>query len=299
MAKGGRRQAGGGRVHGRSAAQARHSTRVSRSASGSKSAETRASPSERSRIRRRRPRSTFLSRAISSSILSGVNSRGILVGRARRRNRERIRSNSAFENPAQAPGKERRRADSCGHRFSMPPASVAEDRPSMACPKVCPRFSSARVPPSLSSCATISALISQQRRTARASVSPSFASSASACFSSHVKKAGSTIRAYLTTSARPARSSPVGQGLQRGHVGDHADRLMKHADHVLSEGVVYGRLASDGGVDLSEEGGGHLDEGDPTLIAAGHEARDVAHHPAAERDHHAVPRETRAQEAGP
>ena len=92
------------------------------------------------------------------------------------------------------------------------------------------------------------------------------------------------MRPYLTTSARPARSSRGGSVASVSSVGEHATRLVERADHVLAARVVDAGLAADRGVDLREQRGRHLHEVDAALVAGGGEAGHVADHAAAERD---------------
>ena len=56
-------------------------------------------------------------------------------------------------------------------------------------------------------------------------------------------------------------------------------------------------LAADGGIDLGQQGGGDLDEGDAALVAGGGKAGHVADHAAAQGDQGAVPTEAAPQEA--
>src|SRR5210317_10243 len=91
-------------------------------------------------------------------------------------------------------------------------ASPCSQRPypwtaSMAWPKVCPRLSNARIPCSVSSRATMSALISQLRVIACSRASVSRRNSAGSASSSQAKKSRSRINPYLNTSASPARYS--------------------------------------------------------------------------------------------
>ena len=61
-------------------------------------------------------------------------------------------------------------------------------------------------------------------------------------------------------------------------------------------GWLIHRFPPDRGVDLGEEGSGHLDEGDSAQIATRGEPSDVADYPASERDHDAVAREARSEQ---
>ena len=56
-----------------------------------------------------------------------------------------------------------------------------------------------------------------------------------------------------------------GQGAEEGGVGEDGERLVKAADEVFAGGEIDAGLAANRGVDLSEEGGGDLDEGDARM----------------------------------
>ena len=73
------------------------------------------------------------------------------------------------------------------------------------------------------------------------------------------------------------------QGFQGRSVGDHGARLVEGADHVLAQRVVDARLAADGGIDLRQQGGGHLHEADAAHVAGRRIAGQVADHAAAQR----------------
>ncbi len=81
---------------------------------------------------------------------------------------------------------------------------------SNACPNVCPKFSKARLPPSLSSASTIAALVLQLTSIACESASASKLTTFFPSDSSHSKNGKSPISPYLTTSAYPARTSRLG-----------------------------------------------------------------------------------------
>ena len=85
-------------------------------------------------------------------------------------------------------------------------------------------------------------------------------------------------------SASPAASSRGGSVRSVVGVGEHGDRLVKRADHVLRARVVHGGLAADGGVDLCEQRRRNLHEVDAALEASRGITRHVADHAAAERD---------------
>ena len=59
---------------------------------------------------------------------------------------------------------------------------------------------------------------------------------------------------------------------------------MERSDEVLAERMVDADLASYGGVDLCEQGGRHLYQGDPTQDGRRGEARHVAYDAAADSD---------------
>ena len=102
--------------------------------------------------------------------------------------------------------------------------------------------------------------------------------------SSHSKKRRSRIRPYLITSASPARSSRSRQGRERVGVGQHRQRLVKRADHVLAARVVDGGLSADRGIHLRQQRRGHLDEGHAALVGRRGKAGEVADDAAAQRD---------------
>ena len=74
-----------------------------------------------------------------------------------------------------------------------------------------------------------------------------------------------------------------GQRGQQRRIGEHRDRLVVGADVVLGLGQVDPGLAAVGGVDLGHERGRHLHDGDAALVGGRAEAREVAHHAAAQR----------------
>ena len=71
------------------------------------------------------------------------------------------------------------------------------------------------------------------------------------------------------------------------------------ADAVLHAAEVYGRLATDGGIDHGEERRRHVDMADAALVAGGHEAAEVAHRAAAEAHQHRLPVGTRLEQRLP
>lgn len=73
-----------------------------------------------------------------------------------------------------------------------------------------------------------------------------------------------------------------GKGLQDGGIGDDGLGLVKRADHVFAERVVDAGFAAHGGIDLAEQGGGDLDEGDAALVGGGGKTGQIADYAAAE-----------------
>ena len=73
-----------------------------------------------------------------------------------------------------------------------------------------------------------------------------------------------------------------GKGLQGGSIGDDGLGLVKRADHVFAEWVVDAGFAAHGGIDLTEQGGGDLDEGDAALVGGGGKTGQIADYAAAE-----------------
>ncbi len=67
-------------------------------------------------------------------------------------------------------------------------------------------------------------------------------------------------------------------------VGNDEPRLVERADQVLAAWVVDARLAADGGVDLRQQRGGQLDDGQAAQQRRRREAAEVADDAAAERD---------------
>ncbi len=74
------------------------------------------------------------------------------------------------------------------------------------------------------------------------------------------------------------------QRLQHAHVDQDAARLPERADHVLGARQVDADLAADRAVDLREERGGHLHEGQAAGERRGDEPGQIADHAAAYRD---------------
>ena len=80
----------------------------------------------------------------------------------------------------------------------------------------------------------------------------------------------------------------VGQGAQRGGVGNDHSRRVERADQVLAGRQVDRGLAADRRVDHRQQRGRHLDHVDPAHPARRGEAGEVADHAAAKRDHRRV-----------
>ncbi len=76
----------------------------------------------------------------------------------------------------------------------------------------------------------------------------------------------------------------LGQRVQGAGIGQYHVGLVERADHVLAQRVVDARLAADRGIDLRQQGGGHLDEVDAAHVRRGGEAGQVADDAAAEGD---------------
>ncbi len=73
---------------------------------------------------------------------------------------------------------------------------------------------------------------------------------------------------------------------QRIGVDQHHLRLQKSADHILPQRMIDADLAAHRAIDLRQQAGGHLHEADAAQVGGGHEAGEIADHPAAQRDHH-------------
>jgi hypothetical protein len=72
---------------------------------------------------------------------------------------------------------------------------------------------------------------------------------------------------------------------------------MEGADQVLAEAMIDTRLAADGGVDLRQQGGGHLHHRHPAQQGRGREAGEIADHAAAHRHDRRAPLEAGVQQA--
>src|SRR6266446_3573751 len=60
---------------------------------------------------------------------------------------------------------------------------------------------------------------------------------------------------------------------------------MKSADQILTGRCVHSGLSTDRSINLSEQRRGHLNKRDTAQISSRRESRQVAHNPAAKRDH--------------
>ena len=78
------------------------------------------------------------------------------------------------------------------------------------------------------------------------------------------------------------------EGAEEVGVDEDSLRMVEAADEIFSGGEVDAGLAADGGVDLSEEGGGDLHVADAAHVDGGEEAGDVADDSAAEGDEEGV-----------
>ena len=89
------------------------------------------------------------------------------------------------------------------------------------------------------------------------------------------------------------------QRVQGLGVDEDGGGLVVGADVVLGLGQVDAGLAAVGGVDLGDQGGGHVHDRHAALVGRGAEAGEVADHAAAERDHVVGAGQARAHELGP
>ena len=80
-------------------------------------------------------------------------------------------------------------------------------------------------------------------------------------------------------------------------VAQHRRRLPERADQVLALGQVHAGLAADGGVDLAEQRGGHVHDGDAPVVDGGGEPGGVGDHAAADGDDDVGPGEAPPGEA--
>ncbi len=79
---------------------------------------------------------------------------------------------------------------------------------------------------------------------------------------------------------------PIRQRAQSGGVREHERGMMKRSNEILAAGRVHARLATHGAIDLRNNRRGHLHVGNAAVVDRRDEAREVAHHAAAERDEH-------------
>jgi hypothetical protein len=86
----------------------------------------------------------------------------------------------------------------------------------------------------------------------------------------------------------PGRDLLGGQGLQHGGVRENGNRLVIDTHVVLRGGQVDARLATVGRVDLGDQGGGRLDQGNAALVGGGAEPRQVTDDAPAEGQHAVV-----------
>src|SRR6476661_3743726 len=121
---------------------------------------------------------------------------------------------------------------------------------------------------SLSSAATTSALISQDRATARMTACASNLSRSGMEVSKNANKASSAMMPYLITSARPAIHS------RRGRVWS------------MNGAMIDARFPSDAGIHLRHQRRGNLHIRDASLVDRGGEPREVADDAAAQRQEH-------------
>ena len=89
-------------------------------------------------------------------------------------------------------------------------------------------------------------------------------------------------QAVLDDFGQTRRELPLRQARQRAGVHEHRDGLMERPDHVLRFRVVHGCLAAHRRIDLRQQRGRDLREGDAALVAGRRETGDVADHAAAE-----------------
>ena len=82
---------------------------------------------------------------------------------------------------------------------------------------------------------------------------------------------------------QPAGDLPPGQGFQRLRIDQHLFRLPERPDDVLDPVQIDRRLPADGGIHLGDHRGRDVVKIDPAHIARRGEARQIAHHAAADR----------------
>ena len=78
----------------------------------------------------------------------------------------------------------------------------------------------------------------------------------------------------------------VRQRAQRFGIHDHQAGLVEGTQQVFPLGHIHAGLAADGGIHLRDDRRGNLHEGKSAVKDGGHEAREIAHHAAAERHDH-------------
>ena len=143
------------------------------------------------------------------------------------------------------------------------------------------------MPPSRSSADTTSALM----RTDSAMISsttPGTRAATSLCRSeSNWNRPGLLITPYLITSNRPGAIFALGQGIERGGIDQHRQRLMEAADQVLAGDQVDAGLAADGGVHLRQQRGRNLQHRNAAHEDRGQKSGHIVDDAAAECDHDA------------
>jgi len=83
---------------------------------------------------------------------------------------------------------------------------------------------------------------------------------------------------------KPGAVLARGKSAERVRINGDEAGLIEGADEVLAFGEVDAGLAADGAINLSDERGGDVDEGDAAQVAGGDKAGDVADHSAADGD---------------
>ena len=91
--------------------------------------------------------------------------------------------------------------------------------------------------------------------------------------------------------AEAAAHLRLGKCLERSRVAQHGGGLPERPHEVLAFGQVDARLAPDGGVDLCQQGSGHVYDGHAPVIGGRREAGYVGDHPAAHTDDDVAPGE--------
>ena len=159
----------------------------------------------------------------------------------------------------------------------------------MACPNVCPKFSSIRQTgffvlilsdyPGLDCAGTVDGTAERlgTQLLNRRDV-----------FFQPCKKLGIGNQAVFDDFGDARGRLPWRQRGQRFEIDDDCTRLMESADHVFPKRVVDGSLAADRCVDLCKQRCRNLDKIDATLIACGGESGNIADHATTESDQHTV-----------